>query len=63
MDISRIAQKQVVLKLMDNILFNPQRVYNHIVPAVKLDKVKASKGGRILILIASGDSQSSLSTP
>ena len=57
MDIARIAQQQVVLQLMDNVLLNSKGIHYHVVPAMEFNKVKASEGGRVLILVASGDSQ------
>lgn len=56
-DIARIAQQQVVLQLMDNVLLNSKGIHYHVVPAMEFNKVKASEGGRVLILVASGDSQ------
>ena len=37
---------------MDNVLFDSQGIYNYVVSAVELNKIKAAEGRRILILIA-----------
>ena len=53
MNISRVAEKQVILQLMNNILFNAQRIYYYIIPPMEFNKIKTAKGSCILILIAS----------
>ena len=57
MDLSRVAEKKVVLQFVDNILLNTQGIYYHIVAAVKFDEIKAAESRSILVLIAAVDLQ------
>ena len=36
----------------ENVLLDAQRVYHHVVAAMKLNKVEAAEGGCVLILIS-----------
>ena len=55
MDISCIAQKEVILQLVQNIFFNAQGVDHHVIAPVKFDKINPAKSRRILILVAAGN--------
>ena len=51
MDFSGITEKEIILELMYDVLFNAQRVNHHIVASVELNKIESSKGSRILVLV------------
>ena len=53
MDFSGIAEKEIILELVYDVLFNAQRIYHHIVASVEFNKIETSKGSRILVLVSS----------
>ena len=51
MDLTGVAEQQVILQFVNNVFFDAQGIHHHVVAAMELNEVEAAEGGRVLVLV------------